>query len=185
MNTTDPIADMLTRIRNANTSKHKTVDIPASNMKLGIAEILFKEGYIKSFEEIKDDNQGTIRVTLKYDEKGNMDILIKSFGEVNSEKKQIKLRNTIIDYSFEIKRKISTKQRASQVYPCIENTIDFFFVPYYAVIRCGKWSYLCCENRYWTGHIKKSKHCSSATHSYYYVALLRFIDYLYFCKIDN
>ena len=71
MNTTDPIADMLTRIRNANTSKHKTVDIPASNMKLGIAEILFKEGYIKSFEEIKDDNQGTIRVTLKYDEKGN------------------------------------------------------------------------------------------------------------------
>ena len=67
MNTTD----MLTRIRNANTSKHKTVDIPASNMKLGIAEILFKEGYIKSFEEIKDDNQGIIRVTLKYDEKGN------------------------------------------------------------------------------------------------------------------
>ena len=48
----DPIADMLTRIRNANSSKHKTVDIPASNMKLGIAEILFKEGYIKSFEEV-------------------------------------------------------------------------------------------------------------------------------------
>ena len=71
MNTTDPIADMLTRIRNANTSKHKTVDIPASNMKLGIAEILFNEGYIKSFEEIKDENQGIIRVTLKYDEKGN------------------------------------------------------------------------------------------------------------------
>ena len=71
MNTTDPIADMLTRIRNANTSKHKTVDIPASNMKLGIAEILFKEGYIKSFEEIKEENnQGIIRITLKYDEKG-------------------------------------------------------------------------------------------------------------------
>ena len=48
MNITDPTADMLTRIRNANTSKHKTVDIPASKMKLGIAEILFKEGYIKS-----------------------------------------------------------------------------------------------------------------------------------------
>jgi len=58
MTTTDPIADMLTRIRNANSSKHKTVDVPASNIKLGIAEILFKEGYIKSFEEIKDDNQG-------------------------------------------------------------------------------------------------------------------------------
>ena len=71
LNTTDPIADMLTRIRNANTSKHKTVDIPASKMKTGIAEILFKEGYIKAYEEIKDENQGIIRVTLKYDEKGN------------------------------------------------------------------------------------------------------------------
>ena len=70
MNITDPIADKLTRIINANSSKHKTVDIPASNMKLGIAEILFKEGYIKSFEEIKDDAQGIIRITLKYDEKG-------------------------------------------------------------------------------------------------------------------
>ena len=71
MNTTDPIADMLTRIRNANSSKHKTVDVPASKMKLSIADILFKEGYIKSFEEISNDVQGTIRVTLKYDEKGN------------------------------------------------------------------------------------------------------------------
>ena len=70
MVTTDPIADMLTRIRNANSAKHKTVDIPASNMKLAIAKILFEEGYIKSFEEIKDDNQGIIRITLKYDEKG-------------------------------------------------------------------------------------------------------------------
>lgn len=70
MNTTDPIADMLTRIRNANSSKHKTVDIPASNMKKAIAKILFEEGYIKAFEEIKDDTQGMIRVTLKYDEKG-------------------------------------------------------------------------------------------------------------------
>lgn len=71
MNTTDPIADMLTRIRNANSSKHKTVDVPASKMKVAIADILFKEGYIKSFEEISNDVQGTIRVTLKYDEKGN------------------------------------------------------------------------------------------------------------------
>ena len=70
MITTDPIADMLTRIRNANSSKHKTVDIPASNMKKAIAEILFEEGYIKSFEEIKNENQGIIRVTLKYDEDG-------------------------------------------------------------------------------------------------------------------
>lgn len=71
MITTDPIADMLTRIRNANSSKHKTVDVPASNMKLAIAEILLKEGYIKSFEEIKvENNQGIIRITLKYGEKG-------------------------------------------------------------------------------------------------------------------
>ncbi len=70
MNITDPIADMLTRIRNANSSKHKTVDIPASNMKKAIAEILFKEGYIKSYEEINNDNQGIIRIALKYDEKG-------------------------------------------------------------------------------------------------------------------
>ena len=70
MNTTDPIADMLTRIRNANNSKHKTVDIPASNMKKAIAKILFEEGYIKSFEEIENENQGIIRITLKYNEKG-------------------------------------------------------------------------------------------------------------------
>ena len=70
MNTTDPIADMLTRIRNANSAKHKTVDVPSSKMKTAIAEILFKEGYIKSFEIINNENQGIIRITLKYDEKG-------------------------------------------------------------------------------------------------------------------
>jgi small subunit ribosomal protein S8 len=61
---------MLTRIRNANSAKHKTVDVPSSKMKTAIAEILFKEGYIKSFELISDENQGIIRITLKYDEKG-------------------------------------------------------------------------------------------------------------------
>ena len=70
MNTTDPIADMLTRIRNANSAKHKTVDIPASNMKKAIANILLEEGYIKEVEEIKNDTQGMLRITLKYDEKG-------------------------------------------------------------------------------------------------------------------
>mgnify|MGYP001088755404 FL=1 len=70
MVTTDPIADMLTRIRNANSAKHKTVDVPASKMKTAIAEILFREGYIKSFEVISNENQGIIRITLKYDEKG-------------------------------------------------------------------------------------------------------------------
>ena len=74
MVTTDPIADMLTRIRNASNSKHKTVDIPASNMKLSIAKILFEEGYIKSYEEIKEENnQGVIRITIKYTEKGKKD----------------------------------------------------------------------------------------------------------------
>ena len=71
MNITDPIADMLTRIRNANRNKFKTVDVPASNMKLAIALNLWDEGYIKSFEEIKNETQGVIRITLKYDEKGN------------------------------------------------------------------------------------------------------------------
>lgn len=70
MNTTDPIADMLTRIRNANSQKHKTVDIPASNMKRAVANILFKEGYIAAYEEINDNTQGVIRITLKYDENG-------------------------------------------------------------------------------------------------------------------
>ena len=70
MNITDPIADMLTRIRNASRSKHKIVDVPASNIKKSIADILFKEGYIKSYEEISNDTQGIIRITLKYDEKG-------------------------------------------------------------------------------------------------------------------
>ena len=71
MNITDPIADMLTRIRNASRSKHKIVDVPASNIKKSIADILFKEGYIKSYEEISNDTQGILRITLKYDEKGN------------------------------------------------------------------------------------------------------------------
>ena len=63
---TDPIADMLTRIRNANTAKHDTVDIPSSKMKLAIADILVKEGYIAKYELIEDGSFKTIRVTLKY-----------------------------------------------------------------------------------------------------------------------
>ena len=66
MTTSDPIADMLTRIRNANTAKHDTVDIPSSKMKNAIAEILFNEGYITKYEIIEDGNFKTIRVTLKY-----------------------------------------------------------------------------------------------------------------------
>ena len=62
----DVIADMLTRIRNANNAKHQTVDIPASNMKKAIAEILVEEGYVKSFQIIEDGKQGIIRITLKY-----------------------------------------------------------------------------------------------------------------------
>ena len=66
MQMSDVIADMLTRIRNANNAKHQTVDIPASNMKKAIAEILVKEGYVKSYEVVDNGNQGIIRVTLKY-----------------------------------------------------------------------------------------------------------------------
>ncbi|MFZ5966779.1 MAG: 30S ribosomal protein S8 [Bacillota bacterium] len=66
MTMTDPIADMLTRIRNANTVKHDTVDVPASNMKKAIAEILMNEGFIKGFDVIEDGKQGIIRMQLKY-----------------------------------------------------------------------------------------------------------------------
>ena len=66
MQITDPIADLLTRIRNANTAKHDSVDVPASNMKKAIVEILNDEGYIKSYQIIEDGKQGVIRITLKY-----------------------------------------------------------------------------------------------------------------------
>ncbi|MDO4810726.1 MAG: 30S ribosomal protein S8 [Eubacteriales bacterium] len=66
MHITDPVADMLTRIRNANNAKHESVDVPASNMKKSIAQILLDEGYIKAFQIVDDGTQGIIRITLKY-----------------------------------------------------------------------------------------------------------------------
>ena len=66
MQISDTIADMLTRVRNANSAKHETVDIPASNMKKAIAQILVDEGYVKEYKVIEDDKQGIIRITLKY-----------------------------------------------------------------------------------------------------------------------
>ena len=69
MQITDPIADMLTRIRNANAARHASVDVPASKMKKAIAQILLDEGYIKNFEVIPDGAPGMIKVTLKYNEK--------------------------------------------------------------------------------------------------------------------
>ena len=66
MQITDPIADMLTRIRNAGSAKHESVDVPASKMKKAIAEILLNEGYIKNYQVVEDGTQGIIRITLKY-----------------------------------------------------------------------------------------------------------------------
>ena len=66
MQITDPVADMLTRIRNANTAKHEKVDVPASNLKKAIAQILLDEGYIKAYEIVDDGTLGIIRITLKY-----------------------------------------------------------------------------------------------------------------------
>ena len=66
MQITDPVADMLTRIRNANSAKHETVDAPASNLKKAIAQILLDEGYIKSYTVVDNGNQGVIHITLKY-----------------------------------------------------------------------------------------------------------------------
>ncbi len=68
MHITDPIADLLTRVRNAGSAKHETVDIPASNMKKAIAKILVDEGYVKGMQVIEDNIQGVIRLTLKYNE---------------------------------------------------------------------------------------------------------------------
>ena len=70
MTMTDPIADMLTRIRNANTVKHETVDVPASNMKKELARILLEEGFIRGYDVIEDGKQGIIRIQLKYGQAG-------------------------------------------------------------------------------------------------------------------
>ena len=75
MTMSDPIADMLTRIRNANTAKHDTVDVPSSKMKLAIAQILLDEGYIKRFDVIEDGKFKTIHITLKYGEDKNEKII--------------------------------------------------------------------------------------------------------------
>ncbi len=81
MHITDPIADMLTRIRNANSAKHDTVDVPASNMKKSIAQILLDEGYIKNVQLIDDGTQGIIRITLKYT--GNKEKVITGLRRVS------------------------------------------------------------------------------------------------------
>ncbi|MCR4955696.1 MAG: 30S ribosomal protein S8 [Lachnospiraceae bacterium] len=73
--TSDPIADMLTRIRNANTAKHDTVDVPASKIKVAIADILVNEGYIEKYELVEDGNFKTIRITLKYGSDKNEKII--------------------------------------------------------------------------------------------------------------
>ena len=75
MTMSDPIADMLTRIRNANTAKHDTVDIPSSKMKVAIADILQNEGYIRGYEIIENGNFKTIRITLKYSDGKNQKII--------------------------------------------------------------------------------------------------------------
>ena len=81
MHITDPIADMLTRIRNASAAKHTTVDVPASNMKKSIAQILLDEGYIKNFQIINDGGQGLIKITLKYTQ--NKEQVIKGLRRVS------------------------------------------------------------------------------------------------------
>ena len=81
MQITDPIADMLTRIRNASAAKHATVDVPASNMKKAIAQILLDEGYIKNFQIVNDGGQGVIKVTLKYTQ--NKEQVIKGLRRVS------------------------------------------------------------------------------------------------------
>ncbi|MDD3164872.1 MAG: 30S ribosomal protein S8 [Oscillospiraceae bacterium] len=81
MQITDPVADMLTRIRNANTAKHETVDVPASNLKKAIAQILLEEGYIKSFQMAEGNTQGVIHISLKYH--GNKEKVITGLRRVS------------------------------------------------------------------------------------------------------
>ena len=81
MQISDTIADMLTRIRNANSAKHETVDIPASNMKKAIAQILVDEGYVKEYKVIEDGKQGVIRITLKY--QGNKQKVLRGIRRVS------------------------------------------------------------------------------------------------------
>ena len=82
MTMSDPIADMLTRIRNANTAKHDTVDVPSSKMKLAIADILVKEGFIKKYDVVEDGNFKTIRITLKYGKDKN-EIIISGIKRIS------------------------------------------------------------------------------------------------------
>ena len=82
MTMSDPIADMLTRIRNANTAKHDTVDVPSSKMKLAIAQILLEEGYIKKYDIVEDGGFKTIHITLKYGADKNEKIICLRFSAV-------------------------------------------------------------------------------------------------------
>ena len=90
MHTTDPIADMLTRIRNANSAKHICVDVPASNVKKAIAEILLEEGYIKNYQIIEDGKQNIIRIALKYNGKEKAISGLKRVSTPDSEYTRIK-----------------------------------------------------------------------------------------------
>ena len=96
MTMSDPIADMLTRIRNANTAKHDTVDVPSSKMKLAIADILLEEGYIKKYDLIDEGNFKTIRITLKYGADRNDKIISGMvMGRINKELKEICLLDQV------------------------------------------------------------------------------------------
>ena len=89
MTMSDPIADMLTRIRNANTAKHDTVDVPASKMKLAIADILVKEGYVAKYDLVEDGGFQTIRMTLKYGKDKNEKIISKPGLRVYANKEEL------------------------------------------------------------------------------------------------
>ena len=84
MTMSDPIADMLTRIRNANTAKHDTVDVPASKMKLAIADILVREGYIKKYDIVEDNGFNTIRIELKYGKDKSEKIIAMDTGKLRA-----------------------------------------------------------------------------------------------------
>ena len=111
MTMSDPIADMLTRIRNANTAKHDVVDIPSSKMKVAIANILVDEGYVKKYELIEDGAFQTIRITLKYNA-DKTERIISGIKRISKPGLRIQTRKSYLEYWVDLEQQLFQQIRA-------------------------------------------------------------------------